>query len=185
MRFDQRWVCEAHCRYFASSPGQVHNGTSRSGCNSASLRASEFCIATLDPNSTCSRSASGNGASVGNPAWSAAARSNAANRSRCASLIARCRCASMSPAKPPSLTRSASRARCVSTAPHAAQAWCRRGASAPRAWHRTRQESRRRQPDVAFQRGKTLVTGSIRRRIHAIQGEDHLVRIGRTGGLLP
>lgn len=39
------------------SCAQVQRGTSRRGCSSASVVASEFCIATREPNSMCSRTA--------------------------------------------------------------------------------------------------------------------------------
>lgn len=55
------------------SPGQVHLGTDRSGCSSASVAAFEFCIATWEPNSTCSRTALRNVSSRGMSALSKAA----------------------------------------------------------------------------------------------------------------
>jgi hypothetical protein len=43
----------------------------------------------------------------------------------------------------------------------------------------------RRETDFSLQCGETLMTRRIRRRIPAIEEEDHLVRIARTDGFLP
>ena len=85
----------------SSATHQCHFGTSRRGCNSASVVVLEFWVATCEPKSTCDFRADRKASSAGNPALSAAFMNKSTNRWRWASVMGYPRWTSMRCRNPP------------------------------------------------------------------------------------